>query len=489
MYDNITIFYKDAEIYITEFTARKVIRLLKKRIANGEKTAQNYAFLADAYITDKKMHKALKNALRARSIDPDYYYVNVLLVMIYQDDGRLAKAEKYLIELFEKAPEDYELAYFCAVLLYGQLFREKACKNYAKKLVNLNRTAPDYLLIKSFAYLALGEFFNALKSVSKAILQGGTKLCISSQVFLFASAISALLIEKLNMDINIFGGLNVFFGRLMHSVSKDEYYYLLSENYYDDMGSCLAKIEKAIEINPKPVYLIRKASIISQLGRTEDAIEIYKKILEKDSSYIECYNYLSGAYQILGDYKSALEYSNLAILNNPSDEFAYYSKISNLRKLDRASDALKVLDKLEKLYPESQNLYYFKAQIYADLEDYNKALLYINKQLIKEKDAANYRDKMVFLFRLERYEEGLECGKKALEYEEQGLIYYWIATCQAYLNMFEDALESINKAILLGEYDMWTFAQKYKILQELGRNKEAHFAYKKAVELGYEDDD
>lgn len=488
MYDNITIFYKDAEIYITEFTARKVIRLLKKRIANGEKTAQNYAFLADAYITDKKMHKALKNALRARALEPDYYYVNVLLVMIYQDDGRLAKAEKYLIELFEKAPEDYELAYFCAVLLYGQLYREKACKNYAKKLVSLNKTTPDYLLIKAFAYLALGEFFTALRVVSKVILQYGTKLCISSQVGIFTSAVSALLIEKLNMNIDIFRGVNVFFGSLIHSISKDEHYYLLSEKYCENPENCLAKIEKAIEINPKPLYLIRKASIISLLGQTEEAIEIYKNILEKDASYIECYNYLSSAYQILGDYKNALEYSNLAILNNPSDEFAYYSKISNLRNLDRPSDALKVFDKLEKLYPESQNLYYFKAQTYADLEDYNKALLCINKQLIKEKDAANYRDKMMFLYRLDRYEEGLECGKKALEYEEQGSIYYWIATCQAYLYRFEDALESINKAIFLGEYDMWTFAQKYKILQELGRNKEANFAYKKAVELGYEDD-
>ena len=44
MYDNITIFYKDAEILITPFYAGRVIKLLEKRIANGEKTAQNYTF-------------------------------------------------------------------------------------------------------------------------------------------------------------------------------------------------------------------------------------------------------------------------------------------------------------------------------------------------------------------------------------------------------------------------------------------------------------
>lgn len=487
MFDNINIFYKDAEIHITEFTARKVIRLLKKRIADGDKSAQNYAFLADAYMTDKKMHKALKNALRAKSVDPDYYYADVLLVMIYQNDGRFAKAEKYLIELFEKAPEDYELAYFCAVILYGQLYRERACKNYAKKLINLNRTTPAYLLFKAYAYLALGQFFNALKSVLKAMLQDGKNLCISSQIFLLSSALSALLIEKLNMDICIFSSLSVFFGRLTHSISKDEYYYILSENYYEDCDKCLENINEAIKINPKAVYYIRKAAILSFMGEAQKAIDIYKSVLKKDSSYVECYGYLCGAYQITNDYKSALEYANLAILNNSKDESAYYHKIATLRKMNRPSDAIKVLEKLEKIYPESQMLYYIYAQTYADLEDYNKALLCINKQLIKDKDAPNYRDKMVFLFRLERYEEGLECGKKALEYEEQGLIYYWIACCEAYLDRFEEALESINKAIFLGEYDMWTFAQKYKILQELGREKEAHFAYQKAVELGYDE--
>lgn len=485
MFDNINIFYKDAEIHITEFTARKVIRLLKKRIANGEKSAQNYAFLADAYMTDKKMHKALKCALKAKTADPDYYYAYVLLVMIYQEDGRFAKAEKYLMELFEKAPEDYELAYFCAVILYGQLYRERACKNYAKKLINLNRTTPAYLLFKSYAYLALGEFFNAFKTVLKAMLLDGKNLCISSQIFLLTSAIFAWLEEKLKTELYLFRGIR--FLQVACLVSKEEYYYCKSESFFDSNEKCLEYIDKAIKINPKPIYFIRKASILSIMGQAEDAIEIYKNVLKKDASYVECYNYLCGAFQIIKDYKSALEYANLAILNNSKDESAYYHKISVLRKLKRPAEAIKVLEKLEKIYPESQMLYYIFAQTYADMEDYNKALLCINKQLIKEKDAPNYRDKMVFLFRLERYEEALVCGKKALEYEEQGLIYYWIACCEAYLDRFEDALESINNAILLGEYDMWTFAQKSKILEELGREKEANFAYQKAVELGYDE--
>ena len=85
MYDNITIFYKDAEILITPFSAGRVIKLLEKRIANGEETAQNYTFLADAYSMKKDSKKAFKYILKAKKIDPDYYYADVVAISILND--------------------------------------------------------------------------------------------------------------------------------------------------------------------------------------------------------------------------------------------------------------------------------------------------------------------------------------------------------------------------------------------------------------------
>lgn len=68
MYDNITIFYKDAEILITPFSAGRVIKLLEKRIANGEETAQNYTFLADAYSMKKDSKKLSNTYLKQRKL-------------------------------------------------------------------------------------------------------------------------------------------------------------------------------------------------------------------------------------------------------------------------------------------------------------------------------------------------------------------------------------------------------------------------------------
>ena len=104
MYDNITIFYKDAEIIITPSSAGRVIKLLKKRIANGEETAQNYTFLADAYLSKKDNKKAFKCVLKAKKIDPDYYYADVVAISILSEEGKYSKAEYYVNDLLEKAP-------------------------------------------------------------------------------------------------------------------------------------------------------------------------------------------------------------------------------------------------------------------------------------------------------------------------------------------------------------------------------------------------
>lgn len=139
MYDNITIFYKDAEILITPFSAGRVIKLLEKRIANGEETAQNYTFLADAYSMKKDSKKAFKYILKAKKIDPDYYYADVVAISILSEEGKYSKAEYYVNDLLEKAPEDYYLAYtFAAEVYISPAFagrKNRVVQKFAEKIL------------------------------------------------------------------------------------------------------------------------------------------------------------------------------------------------------------------------------------------------------------------------------------------------------------------------------------------------------------------
>ena len=60
MYDNITIFYKDAEIIITPFSARRVIKLLKKELQMVKKQLKIIYFW-QMHIWPKKIIKKLSN--------------------------------------------------------------------------------------------------------------------------------------------------------------------------------------------------------------------------------------------------------------------------------------------------------------------------------------------------------------------------------------------------------------------------------------------
>ena len=490
MFDNITIFIDDAELYITEFTARKVIRLLKKRIANGERTPQNYTFLADAYIGDKKYKKALKNALIAKRIDSSYYYANAILVDIYTYFGKYTIAKKYLTELFELAPDDYYRAYARGMCLYSNIEgKYDYVKNYADKIISLNKKNPDYFFHKAIAHYYIGEFSQAIKYILKAFPTTYRTTGLCGQLSVFFGALVGILFQKFNINFYFYTLILNFFSYLFGRITESEFYYAITTDYYYNPQDSLEDINKAISLENNPLYIIRKAQILFALEKVDEAINLYKSVIEKDGSYVECYKYLASAYIYKEEYKLALEYINLSLLSNPNDENALYQKVTILRRLKKSEESLKVLDKIKSIYPDSQNLYYFYAGVHSEMSDFDKALLNINKQLLKEKDAINYREKLYFLYRLERYEEAIECGKKSLEYEIQGLTYYWLTCCYERLEDYDEALECINNSILYGEYDKWTFWHKSNVLGALGREKEAEFAYQKAKELGYSEKD
>jgi tetratricopeptide (TPR) repeat protein len=488
MYDNITVFYDDAEMIITEFNARKAIKLLEKRIAEGQETAQNYAFLAKAYSLIPEWEEALRCALKARALEPNYYFVDAILVNIYSEDYRFARAEKYLMELFEKAPEDYATTFITAMHFYNKIGREEEAKFYANKVVELNKTNLDLLILKNLAYNYLGDAKKSDEAFYVYMLRDNKSLgkALRYLLLLFIPMAFLSMNSLFFCFVAIVVGVFLFIHRTKVMLQISDFYYkkAIASN---DSEKALKYVNRALKIRYRHKYFIRKALILWQLERFEEAIEIFKNVIEKEDSYVECYGYLSKIYQQLGDYKLALEYANLEILNDSLNEEGYYDKFMSLRKIGKITEAIKVLEKLEQVCPKSEDIYAVFFGVYFDAGEYEMALFYINKQLIRKKTGLYYREKMMCLFQLRRYDEALSCGEISIEYEENVETYYWIASCHLYLGAFENALENINKAILVGGYnDKWVLLQKSNILNSLGKSEEAEIAYKKAIELGYE---
>ena len=492
MYDNITIFYKDAEIIITPFSAGRVIKLLKKRIANGEETAQNYTFLADAYLAKKDNKKAFKYVLKAKKIDPDYYYADVVAIRILSEEGKYSKAEYYVNDLLEKAPEDYYLAYTSAAEVYiSPAFagrKNRVVQKFAEKiLAHEDDGSFQYLNCCIFVYQnLLFDFDMALKYYIKAFKRNPIMMLSLEWLVFIIVLIFQIIVTKLKLNITYVQCINLtkFF------MKKEEYYYFISDPYNTDLPpeKMIECIDKAIKINPLPQYRIRKGEILFCIGEHyQEAIEVLKDVLEEDSSFKECYKVIALSYLELEDYPNALRYINLAILNSQDDEYLYELKSKILKYLNKPDEALNVLLKFYENYPDDMEIEDNLALEYEKRGEHNKALSFINKSLLKEKTSDKYQGKATILFRLERYEDAINAAEKSIELEENGAAYYWMALAYGRLEQYSKALTAINKSILLDGGDMWSYKIQSEILGALGNSKAAEKAYKKARELGLDE--
>ena len=492
MYDNITVFHKDAEILISPLSARSVIHLLEKRISSGEKTAQNYTFLADAYSVKGDNKKAFKYVLKAKKIDKNYYYADVVAISILNEEGKFFKAEYYVNDLLEKAPEDYYLADACATVVYSSpVFADRKWKLVKKHAENVLAHEDDgsskYLSYCIFIYLeVLFDFYMALKSFVKAFKRNAFMMLSMDWFKVFVIIIFQLIASKLKLNLTYTQCVNLtkFF------MKKEQYYYFISNPYCTNLPpeKIIECIDKAIKINPLPPYRIRKGEILFCIGdHYQEAIDILKDILEEDDSYKECYKTIALSYLELKDFSNALRYINLAILNNHDDEYLYKLKSKILKYMDKPDEALNVMLKFYEKYPNDMEIENFLALEYDRRHESNKALSYINKSLLKEKTSDKYCRKAGILIDLEKYEDSIEAAEKSIELDENGTAYYWMALSYGRLEQYSKALTAINKSILLDGGDKWSFKVQSEIYGALGNSKSAEKAYKKAKDCGLDE--
>ena len=218
------------------------------------------------------------------------------------------------------------------------------------------------------------------------------------------------------------------------------------------------------------------------------AINILEYVIKNNPEYTYLYAGLSNLYEKINDDKKALEYANLDLLNNMHNPEKYHRKFDILFKMQRYDECSNILDKLEKEFPTGDTIEYNRAQIFMAKKEYEKAILYMNKLLLRGKNDLYLIDKMYCLFMMERYDEAIDIGLQIMAEKEKGIVCFWLARSYLALENFQTALIYMNKSILLGDCDMWNYYWKSVILENLGRNNEAEITYQKAINLGYSED-
>ena len=128
-----------------------------------------------------------------------------------------------------------------------------------------------------------------------------------------------------------------------------------------------------------PLYSAALSNL--NLERFDEAIEMSKLKLKYDPKHYKSYRTLARAYFMLGDHEKALKNIKISIKLNPKNKFNRHTLVKILRLTESYDEARKEADNALKLFPEYATLLEETAEIYADQEDFEKAILFLDKSI------------------------------------------------------------------------------------------------------------
>jgi tetratricopeptide (TPR) repeat protein len=150
---------------------------------------------------------------------------------------------------------------------------------------------------------------------------------------------------------------------------------------YNDAIACYDKI--LFRVPKDPIAHYNKGVALSALDRHEEAIEYYNKAIELIPQYADAYINKSNALSALGRNEEAIEWYNKALDIDPNHSDALNGKAFDLANLDKNEEALPLIQKV--LESDSNNEYYLStaAFIMYNLGKSDQAKNYYNKALDK----------------------------------------------------------------------------------------------------------
>ena len=204
-------------------------------------------------------------------------------------------------------------------------------------------------------------------------------------------------------------------------------------------------------------------------------------------NYAPVYNYLGRAYNIINNYKQALDYYIKAIKIDPK-YVDVYNNIGNLFfKENNYEKALIYFNKTLDLSPDFYLSYYNKGMVYYEQQNYNQALDNFNKCIKIKPDYARayygigltYSKKNNFFKSIKYLNHSIQLNNKFIE------AHMALGNVNREKNNFSKAIVSYENAILIRQDYAPAYFSIGIIYEKQGNTKKAMKYFLKAQELGY----
>ncbi len=131
---------------------------------------------------------------------------------------------------------------------------------------------------------------------------------------------------------------------------------------------------------------IGKASFFSRIGNDEEAINVFKEVLDKDKNMIDAWALLARSYTKLEKWKEAIEAYKKAIELNPSNPILIFQMAKIFDASGDYERAIENLDLAISMKPDMGRAYALKAKIYFYKNDFKNSLKNIEKALSTNKE-------------------------------------------------------------------------------------------------------
>ncbi len=448
-------------------------RIWQKKVDENPKDAESHANLGVVFQKQKRYMEALNEYRKAENLNPTNINTKINIGTLYQEQKK----------------------YNDAISVYDSI-------------LNIQPHNSSVLVYKA-------ECFKALKRDKDAIELYKTALNLDPK----NSSIKAQLFELLKVTMPTQEVLDFLYKNVQNSpMNADSYYEFAYE------------LHKANKINDAIVYYIETIKL------DKNKIDAYINLSQayrQNKNYIDAYSviqkakviapnnelvnkqleickkeYASNAYSIAsnafqsGDYEKAIiEYKKI----NPPTADSYIGIAASYQSLKDNTQAIEYYKKAMELAPNNDELPFYIASIYANINDFENAKQYIeislsknsfnkqSKELLKyinEKEADSLLSKAVAMYDEAKYEEAVALFTQILDVNSSNATVYY------YRAMSFDALKDYQKAILdyksTLKYAPEMYISYYSLgvdYDALGDYQLAKQNYQKYVQNTFEDND
>ncbi|GAB3048893.1 tetratricopeptide repeat protein [Spirosoma pulveris] len=281
-------------------------------------------------------------------------------------------------------------------------------------------------------------------------------------------------------------------------ISRDNYNTILGD-WLKDLGLGTAAIEKykiAIEEEPNNVKLYNKCGkIFSYLVKYEEAIDAFKKVLEKEPQYSDEFgnphNDIGLIYVELGRQEEALEEFNLALHQNPTFAEAHFN-LGNLYFNSQPKNETLAITEYEialQLDPKQMKAYYNLGLVYYSKNEYNKAIINFQQAIAIGMSTEDcYNQLANAFFNLDEFDNAEIQYKKALALNQDNFdAHSGLGYLYRLKEDYPKAVLAFRHATRLDKRNSEIFRGTGEIFRKLKSWDEAIWTYQQAIEIDDKD--